>query len=94
MRIRWTASAVEDLAQLRAYLAERNPRAARQTARRIREQVRALARYPSLGRPGRIPATRELVVRETPFIVMYRVRDQDLELLRVLHGMRRWPRMP
>ena len=94
MRIRWTVSAVEDLAELRAYIADREPRAAGRVARAIREDIRLLSRFPSLGRPGKVPETRELVIRKTPYIVMYRVRDEQLEILRVLHATRRWPRTP
>jgi plasmid stabilization system protein ParE len=39
---------------------------------------------------GRIPDTRELVVVDTPFIVPYRVRDGDVEILAVFHSARQW----
>ena len=50
-----------------------------------------LAKYPSIGRAGRVLGTRELVVGDPPYIIAYRVRDQDLEILRVLHTSRAWP---
>jgi toxin ParE1/3/4 len=50
-----------------------------------------LADNPHMGRPGRVPGTRELVVTRTPYIVPYRVRGDTLEILRVYHGARRWP---
>jgi toxin ParE1/3/4 len=44
-----------------------------------------------MGRPGRVTGTRELVVDGTPYILPYRVRNRVVQILRVLHGARRWP---
>lgn len=69
----------------------RNPRAAACLIDEIDDGVRALLAFPRLGRPGRRPDTRELVISGTPYIVAYRLRDRDVQILRVLHGARRWP---
>ena len=53
--------------------------------------VEILKRFPASGRPGRVAGTRELVVSRTPYIVPYRVRDDTVELLLVLHAARKWP---
>jgi len=58
---------------------------------RIRDQVRCLSQFPEMGRPGRMPGTRELIVRGTPFIVAYRALSDTVHVLRVLHSARRWP---
>ncbi|HET6521471.1 MAG TPA: type II toxin-antitoxin system RelE/ParE family toxin, partial [Geminicoccaceae bacterium] len=50
-----------------------------------------LAQHPESGRPGRVPGTRELVVSGTPYIVPYRVQGNTVQILRVLHGARKWP---
>ncbi len=91
MQVCWTAPAVADLAELRTYIGQRNRAAARQVARRILAAVRKLGRFAALGRPGRVPGTRELVVTGTPYIIPYRVVGGRIELLRVLHGARPWP---
>lgn len=91
MEIFWQARALADLRAVHAYIAADNPRAARQTARRIVEAVDRLAVTPTISRPGRIVSTRELVIGGTPFIVPYRVRDGAVEILRVLHTARKWP---
>jgi toxin ParE1/3/4 len=44
-----------------------------------------------MGRPGRIEGTRELVITGTPFIVTYRIRRNDLQILAVMHTSRKWP---
>lgn len=92
MKVRWTRAARADLDELRAFIEEENPAAAADVAARIRAAVDHLAEHPAIGRPGRIASTRELVIPGTPFIVPYRVRARTVELLRVLHGARRWPK--
>lgn len=91
MRIIWTRRAGYDMRALRQYIAERNPTAAEATALRILDSVEQLATFPASGRPGRKPNTRELVVPNTPYFVLYRIKDEMLEILRVIHGARRWP---
>jgi toxin ParE1/3/4 len=44
-----------------------------------------------MGRPGRVPGTREFVIARTPYVVPYRVRGDAIEILRVYHGARLWP---
>jgi toxin ParE1/3/4 len=58
---------------------------------RIQNAVDQLSDFPYLGRSGRIPGTRELVVAGSPFIVPYRVREDVIEILTVFHAARRWP---
>ncbi|WP_348232164.1 hypothetical protein [Trichocoleus sp. DQ-U1] len=43
-----------------------------------------------MGRPRRVPGTRELVVTRTPFIVSYRVIGDRVEILAAIHVARRW----
>jgi toxin ParE1/3/4 len=50
-----------------------------------------LAKNPEMGRPGRVPGTRELVVPKTPFIVPYRLVGNTVQILRIFHSARRWP---
>ena len=92
MIVIWSGEAVDDLAALRAHIAEDNPVAARQVVSAILRSVNdLLSGQPQMGRPGRVPGTRELVVPNTPYIVPYRIRDNRIVILRVYHGARRWP---
>jgi toxin ParE1/3/4 len=50
-----------------------------------------LEKFPLIGRQGRVTGTRELVLRKTPFIVVYRVRADIVEILLVLHAAQNWP---
>jgi toxin ParE1/3/4 len=77
---------------LRAYIAEDSPAAAPRIVLHILHNIEALlSEHPAMGRPGRIPGTRELVIPDTPFIVPYRVQDRTIQVLRVFHTARRWP---
>ena len=88
----WSPEAIDDLTALRTYIAKDDPAAAQRVALRIVESVEMLlSENPDVGRPGRVPGTRGLVISRTPFIVPYRVRGQRIQVLRVYHGARRWP---
>ncbi len=58
---------------------------------RLRKLIQALATMPNMGKAGRVFGTRELVtpkIGKTPYTVVYRVREDRLEILRILPGMR------
>ena len=59
MRIRWQDDAINDLIQVRRFIAMDNPSAAARVANRIRCAVPELADQPGIGKPGRIPGTLE-----------------------------------
>ncbi len=91
MDIIWLDRARREVIHIREYIAMDNPRVAQQVARRILESAEKLRTTPNIGRPGRLYGTRELVITGTPFIILYRVRDGVIEILRIIHGARRWP---
>ena len=90
-RVRWTRTALRNLDDEAAYIARDAPSAAAGIVARVFEAVDNLSSHPSMGRAGRVPGTRELIVPGTPYIVPYRVRDNALEILRVFHASRQWP---
>jgi len=92
MNIIWSPEAIQDLIALRAYIAEDDPAAARRVVLRIVHDIeQLLPDHPHMGRPGRVPATRELLNPQTPYIIPYRVQQGTIQILRVYHGARRWP---
>ena len=91
MEVRWLRAALANLDAEAEYVARDNAAVAARLVERIYETVEQLKQYPSLGRAGRVPGTRELVVSHTPYIVPYRVHGTVVEILRVLHVARRWP---
>jgi toxin ParE1/3/4 len=91
MRVRWLRKALRNLDDEAAYIATDDAVAARLVVKRVLDAASSLAKQPGLGRPGRVPGTRELVVAKTRYIVPYRVRGETVETLRVFHTSRRLP---
>lgn len=91
MRVRWLRKALRNLDDEATYIAADDAAAARRVVKRVLDAVAQLAQQPALGRPGRVPGTRELIVTGTRYIVPYRVRGEWLEILRVFHTSRRLP---
>jgi toxin ParE1/3/4 len=91
MPIVWLSVAVQDILHIRTYIADQDPSSARDVASKIDKLVNMLATMPNMGRPGRIFGTRELVIKGTPFLVVYRVQNERVEVLRVLHGRQGFP---
>ncbi len=92
MRLRREAAYEADLDENLAYIAEDDPLAALHVLDAIEEQTALLVDTPEIGRLGRAVGTRELVISGTRYIVAYRIRGEDIQLLRLLHGSQRWPR--
>ncbi len=92
MRVEWTQQAKQDKAGQIDYIAQDNPLAAVSMGDEIERQVEMLAEHPKLGRTGRIKGTRELVVVRTPYIVAYRIKNDTVQVLRVLHGAQKSPK--
>ncbi|MCX7089874.1 MAG: type II toxin-antitoxin system RelE/ParE family toxin [Legionellales bacterium] len=91
MKIRWLEDSIQDLISLRQYIEQENPAAAKRVAKIIIQSVNLLLDQPGIGRAGRVPNSRELVVTGTPFLVPYRIKNNTIEILRVLHSARQWP---
>ena len=87
MNIEWTELARRDLLNIFEYILNDNPTAAAETLDRIDAAVSQLADHPGLGRPGRVPRTRERL----PYIVPYTIAADRVTILRVLHTARKWP---
>jgi addiction module RelE/StbE family toxin len=83
--------AEQDLEAAYNYVRQDNERAARRLVERIFSAVGTLTRHPLAGREGRVQGTRELVVAATPYVIAYRLRQDEVQILAVLHGARRWP---
>ena len=91
MRVRWVQTALANLNAEAEFIARDKPSAAAHTVELIVRAVKQLEEFHAIGRAGRVPGTRELVVAGTPYIVPYRIRAGYVEVIRVLHGSRRWP---
>jgi toxin ParE1/3/4 len=94
MQVIWSATAVAQLAEIRAYIEQDKPEAALGIARRIVAAADQLGRNPHLGRPGRTSGTRELIVAGTPYLLPYKLQGNRVKILAVFHAARQWPEEP
>jgi plasmid stabilization system protein ParE len=83
--------AEQDLEAAYEFVRQDNTKAASRLVARVFRAVEMLSRYPSAGHLGRVPATRELCIAHTPFIVVYRHTQDQIQILSVIHGARAWP---
>ena len=90
LSIQWTESASEDLDGIADYLlGESLPfETVEEYVKRIFTAPEHLATLPGAGKPGRVPNTREWLVQDTPYALIYRVLPDRIQILRVMHGSR------
>ena len=72
MRVRWTATAADDLAHIVDYIRKDNPAAARRVAQTIYQGIAGLRKSPNIGRIGLAENTRELIFSAWPYIAVYK----------------------
>jgi addiction module RelE/StbE family toxin len=85
MRIRWTPPAVADLQSISDYLKVHHAYYPQPTMRKLYEGIRNLKNAPYIGRPGRVEGTRELLFPPMPYIAVYRVHEETIEVWRIYH---------
>ncbi len=86
MRIRWTPASAADLEHLSNYLKEHHQHYWQPTIRKVYAAVQSLKEWPHRGRVGREEGTRELLFPPLPYVVVYRVKQDSIEILRIYHG--------
>jgi toxin ParE1/3/4 len=91
LTIEWTVFAMIDREDIFDTIAADSKRNAVAVDDRIESQVDLLIDTPEIGRLGRISGTRELVIQRAPYIVAYKIEEEAIVILRVLHGARQWP---
>jgi toxin ParE1/3/4 len=88
-RLTRTAQAEIDLIEIWTYVARDNPDAADRLLDRIEDACVRLAETPHLGpaRPDLAADLRYFVVGE--YLILYRERGRNVEIVRIVHGARR-----
>jgi toxin ParE1/3/4 len=90
LRLTWRPQAEADRDYIIDYTARDNPVAALELGDKIETQVAQLPQYPKLYRAGRVKGTREMIVHPN-YIVVYRIRPGEIQIVRVLHAAQQWP---
>ena len=91
MELRWTEDAASDLEHITDYLLQNTPQRAPELVRSIYAAASELLIFPRRGRKGRKELTRELVLSPLPYVVVYRIADDIVYIVRILHGAQLWP---
>ena len=91
LTIRWTSIALSDLNSAFEFISADKPDAVKATVMKVLDGIEQLKNFPESGRPGRVKGTRELVVSTTPYVIAYRIKENHLEILSILHTSQKWP---
>lgn len=88
MALRWTRTALRNLDDIATFIGRDDPHRAASFVRELRDKTERLTRFPALGREGRVPGTRELVLHAN-YIAIYRVSAEQVDILRIHHAAKR-----
>jgi len=91
MMVQWLLEASQQRYDQLDYIAQENPIAAIRLDEEIEAQTEALLQNPEIGREGRVADTRELVIARTPFLAVYRIVPDQIQILNLLHQSQQWP---
>ncbi|MCO4089576.1 MAG: type II toxin-antitoxin system RelE/ParE family toxin [Limnohabitans sp.] len=87
MSIKWTRAALASVDEIAGFIAQDNPTRATSFVLELQAAVTQLQAHPGMGRAGRVPGTRELVLHKN-YIAIYRMRGEYVEILRLNHAAR------
>ena len=83
MRIVFLRSARSDLDWFRDYYSRIFREGGKNAATRYKATKKALAAYPAIGQESDEPGLRELPIPKTPFSIIYRITDSEIQVLRL-----------
>ena len=92
MILRFSIEAQADIQSIFDFIARDNPASAGRVVTTIEQATQRLANFPLSGRRGAVETTRELVIPRLPYIVVYRLADDRVEIIAVFHAARDFPR--
>ncbi len=90
MKIRWLLKAERNIEDIADYIAQDNQLAADETIEKIRRGAEVISQHPYIGKQGRVTGTHEFVVMIN-YILVYRIKNNQIHILQVLHSARQWP---
>jgi toxin ParE1/3/4 len=93
MNVHWTESALADLRAIETYVARHSPQYTQSLVQRLFDRSGQLADQPRLG--AMVPEHEEETLRELiedSYRIIYRILEQQIDIVAVVHGARRLPR--
>ncbi|MBZ0188017.1 MAG: type II toxin-antitoxin system RelE/ParE family toxin [Candidatus Obscuribacterales bacterium] len=88
MKLFITSAAELDLEEIEAHISSDNPAAADRFLQLLLSRLNLLAEMPGIGRRRNKYARGVRSIAEGNYIIVYRVKNDTVEVLRVLHGAR------
>lgn len=89
-RLKWSQSALLDVARLHDFLALKSQDAAKRAVKAIRQGVKALGKHPEIGRPVEElpPEFREWVIEfgSGAYVALYHFDGKEVVILALRHG--------
>lgn len=89
MKVRFLKRAVQDLINIEAFTRKESPRGAARVGARIRKRADDLAQFPEQGTPSDKAGVRQLYVPKTPYIIIYRIKSDEVQIITILHTSNR-----
>lgn len=89
MKLVWAESAQRDFDEALTSLSAKSPRGAERIGARILRVIALLERFPELAPPSRHRGLRQLIVSRTPYLVVYRVTTDAVEIRAIIHAMQK-----
>jgi plasmid stabilization system protein ParE len=86
--LRFDERALDDLRQIRSYIAERSPSGAERVRHHIMHTIDSLTDFPFLGKATNEPRVRVLVMTKYPYLVFYSVVNGEVVILHIRHAAR------
>ncbi|MCD2181339.1 type II toxin-antitoxin system RelE/ParE family toxin [Rhizobium sp. GN54] len=92
MNLSFSSRALADLTAIRKFIAKDDAIAADRVVVRILQSIAMLRHFPTLGRDGRVPETRELPIVRLPYFAVYHFPvEREIEVIAIVHERRRFP---
>ena len=89
--VKWSQFAIDNFNESVDYLEQENPIAARKLTNLVENNIQLLVEFSHLGCEGRIFGTREFKISKFPYIIVYKVRGNCIEIVDVLPTKVQYP---
>jgi plasmid stabilization system protein ParE len=91
MNVRYTDTALAEINDILAHIADDNPLAADEVGAIMRATIARLADFPRLAFETDVPEVRVAPVLPYRYLIFYSVHDDSLVIRNVRHTARKWP---
>jgi toxin ParE1/3/4 len=91
MKVRYSETALAEINEIFAYISEQNAPAAKRIVARIERTINNLGDFPEMAQETREAGVRRIPAGRYPYLVYYTVEAEEIVILHVRHGARRWP---